>query len=402
MKFIASTSSLLQKLQLINGVISSRAVIPILEYFLFEVENGILTVTGTDLEISMRTKISVEAQDEGKVAIPTQLILDILKTLPEQPVTFTIDEENHAIELTSDNGKYKISGENPDDFPKFPEVEGASSLELPSNVLNEAIAKTLFAIGNDELRPALTGLYTEMSTDDLKFVSTDGNKLVKYVRKDSQAGQEDNFILPRKALNLLKNSLPEQSIPVAITYNRVNALFNFDDTHIICRLIDHKFPDYNAAIPTDLPRKLRVNRVDLLNSLKRIAIFSNKTTYQVRFKITGSELQLTAQDLDYSNEGYERLSCEYEGEDMEIGFNARFLIEMLQILDSDEGLISLSAHNKPGTLQPVNGEDNEEILMLLMPIVLNYEGEEEEEGSSGQSQEEQTGEAGEQSEEVPE
>lgn len=390
MKFIASTSSLLKQLQLINGVISSRAVIPILEYFLFEVKESNLTVTGTDLEVSMRSSIKVEAKEEGSIAVPAKLIIDILKTLPEQPVTFTIDTDNNAIELTSDNGKYKISGEGAEDFPKFPEVEGGSSVSINSRILNKAINTTLFAIGNDELRPALMGQFVEMSPEAFKFVSTDGNKLVKYTREDVHAEEEDSFILPRKALNLLKNSFPEEDSTVQVDYNKTNALFHFGDVQLICRLIDERFPDYNAAIPGDAPYTLTINRTDLVNSLKRIAIFSNKTTYQVRFKITSSELQLTAQDLDFANEGFERLSCEFDGEGMDIGFNARFLIDMLNILESDEVKIALSEHNRPGILRPAETEDGEDVLMLLMPIVLNYEEEEagEENVSAGEEAEE--------------
>lgn len=377
MKFIASTSSLLKHLQAINGVISTRAVIPILEYFLFEVEESNLTITGTDLEVSMRSNLEVEAKEEGKVAIPARLIIDILRSLPEQPVTFTIDDENFSVELTSDYGKYKIAGENPDDFPKFPVVEGGSSIDLPASVLSEAISKTIFAISNDELRPALTGLFVEMSENDLKFVSTDGNKLVKYRRTDAKAEGNDTFILPKKALNLLKASLPESDTNVSVQYNNINALFTFDHMHLICRLIDERFPDYNAAIPPEAPNKLVINRNELLQSLKRISIFSNKTTYQVRFKITGSELQLNAQDLDFSNEAHERLTCDYDGEDMSIGFNARFLIDMLQNLDSDEVTLSLLEYNRPGILTPNEKNEGEDVLMLLMPIVLNF-GEEEE------------------------
>lgn len=396
MKFIASTSSLLKELQLINGVISSRAVIPILEYFLFEVQESKLTVTGTDLEVSMRTSIQVEAKEEGSVAIPAKLIIDILKTLPEQPVTFTIDTDNNAIELTSDNGKYKISGEGAEDFPKFPEVESKSSVSLDSRILNKAINTTYFAIGNDELRPALMGQFVKMSPEDFKFVSTDGNKLVKYTRNDVQAEEEDSFILPRKALNLLKNSLPETDTSVHVDYNKTNALFQFGEFQLICRLIDERFPDYNAAIPEDAPYTLRINRTELVNSLKRIAIFSNKTTYQVRFKISGSELQLTAQDLDFANEGFERLSCEFDGGDIEIGFNASFLIHMLSILETDDVTISLSQHNRPGILRPAEMEDGEDVLMLLMPIVLNYE--EESGETAGGEEASESASAGEESE----
>jgi DNA polymerase-3 subunit beta len=372
MKFVSSSNALLKQLQIINGVIGTRTVIPILEYFLFEVEDGTLTLTGTDLEVSMRNTMSVEARENGRIAVPSKYILDILKTLPEQPVTFTINPENWSIELTSENGKYKIAGENPDDFPKFPVVESASVTEIPASILSSAIATTSFSIGTDELRPAMTGLFFQMTPDELRFVATDGNKLVLYKRTDAKADKEEAFILPRKALNLLKTSLPSEDTNVRMEYNRLNAQFTFGNLTLVCRLIDERFPDYRAAIPVDVPNHLHINRNDLLNTLRRAVIFSNKSTNQVRFKINGSELTITAQDIDYNSEAVERLSCEYEGEDMEIGFNARFLIDMLHILSSEEVTLSLTAYNRPGVLKPSEEPKEEDSLMLLMPIVLNY------------------------------
>jgi DNA polymerase-3 subunit beta len=218
----------------------------------------------------------------------------------------------------------------------------------------------------------MTGLYFQMTEKELRFVATDGNRLVLYRRTDARAEQEENFILPKKALNLLKNSLPSSDVNVLMEYNRLNAHFSFNDLHLVCRLIDERFPDYRAAIPVETPNKLRVNRQDLAGALKRTAIFSNKTTNQVRFKLTSSELTITAQDLDYANEATERLACDYTGDDMEIGFNARFLIEMLGILDGDEVELSLSAYNRPGVLRPAEQHEGEEVLMLLMPIVINF------------------------------
>ena len=329
MKFIVSTSSLLKQLQTINGVISNKVVIPILEYFLFEIEDGKLTITGTDLEVSMRSSLEVEANENGSIAVPARFTIDFLKNLPEQPVTFTIDEEKFQIDITSDNGKYSIAGEDPKDFPKFPEVEGASETSMPASVVQEAIAKTIFAITDDDLRPALGGLLVEMRGDAIRFVSTDGNRLVKFERSNVETGKDESFILPKKALNLLKASLPIDDVPVSLSYNNVNALFHIGNLQMVCRLIDEKFPDYEAAIPKEAPNVLTVERQSLISALKRISIFSNKTTYQVRFKISGSELQLSSQDMDYNNEAFEKLPCEYDGEDMEIGFNARFIIEMM-------------------------------------------------------------------------
>jgi len=372
MKFIASSSSLLKQLQIVNSVISSKVVIPILEYFLFEVDNNSLRIVGTDLEVSIQAIMSVESKENGKIAVPSKIILETLKNLPDQPITFTINEETHFIELSYDNGKAKISGEVAEDFPKFPVLENASNFAIPEHVLDRAVSKTLFAIGSDELKPALTGLFLEMNTENVRFVSTDGNKLVKYQRNDVRAETPTSFILPKKALNVIKNSLTAGTSDVEVKFNKVNTQFQINDITIVCRLIDEKFPDYNSAMPVDLPNKLRINRNELVNSLKRIAIFSNKTTYQVKFTLSGNELQLNAQDLDYSNEANERLACEYEGENMEIGFSARFLGEMLGSMDSEEVILSLSAHNRPGTLTPAVNADSEELIMLLMPIVIKF------------------------------
>lgn len=372
MKFIVSTGTLLKQLNIINGVIASKVVIPILEYILFEVEDGKLRIVGTDLEVSIQGIVPVESKENGKIAVPAKMIIDILKSLPEQPVTFTINEITNSIELTSDNGKYKITGEIADDFPKFPIIENALEYKVPAQVLLTGIVSTHIAISNDDLKPALTGMLVEMTGNGLNFVATDGNKLVKYSRKDLTSEDATSFILPRKALNVLKNSLSDTDTDVEILYNRVNAMFRIGDITIVCRLIDEKFPDYNSAIPVELPNKLTVNRNDFINSLKRLQIFANKTTYQVKFNISGNELQLTSQDLDYANEAHERLACEYEGEDMEIGFSSRFLIEMVSIIPQDEAVISLMAHNRPGTITPAQQDENEELIMLLMPIVIKF------------------------------
>lgn len=371
MKFIASSATLLKKLNQLNGVVSSNAVIPILEYFLFEIEGGTLTITSTDLETSMRSSIPVESKEEGKVAVPAKLILDFLKTLPEQPITFSINPDDNNIDLKTDKGQYKISGESPEDFPKLPEIEDAAKLTLGASALQTAIVSSLFAISNNELRPAMTGLFFEFSEGEAKWVSTDGNKLVKYTRKDLDIESDSSFIVPKKALNILKTTIPNEDIAVSLQYNTHNAKFSFQDYTIICRLIDEKFPDYKAAIPADIPFKLSVNRLELLGSLRRMANFSNKTTYQVRFKISGNELNINAQDIDFSNEAHERLACEYDGEDMEIGFNARYLSEMLNVVDTEMVNIRLSAHNKPGVIVPDDDSTTEDLLMLLMPIVIN-------------------------------
>jgi len=374
MKFVVSSNALLKQLTALNGVITANPVVPILENFLFEINNGTLTVYASDLQTSMITELSVEAKQKGSIAVPARILLDTLRNLPEQPVTFTIDEETYSIEISSDNGRYKLSGENATDFPKVPAVKNAHSVDIVSSVLSRAIASTIFAASNDELKPAMTGVFVNISDSNTTFVATDGHRLIRYRRVDVASDSANTLIIPRKALNLLKSSLPADDTIVKLEFNSSNAFFTYDNIKMICRLIDERFPDYENAIPTNNPNKLTINRTDFLNSLKRISIYANKTTHQVRLKIIGSELQISAEDLDFSNEANERLSCEYEGEDMEIGFNARFLIEMLNNLDSESIDINLSAPNRAGLIMPTVKRDAEEdILMLVMPVMLsNY------------------------------
>lgn len=370
MKFIVSTGVLLKELQQLSGVISSNTVLPILEDFLFEIKEGRMTIFSTDLETSMSTVVDVEAKEEGRIAIPAKILIETLKTLPEQPITFSFDEENYAIEITSESGKYKLVGENPEDFPKIPVKEDVQSVNMPTEVLSRAVANTLFAVSNDELRPAMTGVLFQIGADGLTFVSTDAHKLVRYRRKEV-TGESANFIVPKKALALLKSTLPGDDTPVEVAYNSSNAFFEFGDLRLICRLVDAKYPDYNAVIPADNTNILVIGRRELQNTLRRISIFSNKTTHQVVLNLNGSELKISAQDLDFSNEANERLACSYEGPDLEIGFNARFLIEMLGVLETEEIRMELSTPTRAGTIFPTSGDENEELLMLVMPVMLN-------------------------------
>ncbi|MDQ3290831.1 MAG: DNA polymerase III subunit beta [Bacteroidota bacterium] len=371
MKFIVSSSALLKQLQSINGVVANNPVVPILENFLFEIHDGTLTITASDLETSMITELHVEAKEDGRIAAPARILLETLKNLPDQPVTFTIDEETYTIELSSANGRYKLSGENATDFPKVPVVKSQSSIEVPSNVLARAINKTIFAVSTDELRPAMTGIFVQLTENNITFVATDGHRLLRYRRNDVSPGDSTSIIIPRKAFTLLKNTLPAEPTSVRVEFNSSNAYFSFDNIRLVCRLIDERYPDYENVIPIKNPNKLIIDRYDLLSSVRRISIYSNKTTHQVRLKLAGSELQISAEDLDFSNEANERLTCQYEGEDMEIGFNAKFLLEMLNNIDSDEVSLELSTPNRAGLLMPTNNDDNENILMLVMPVMLN-------------------------------
>jgi DNA polymerase-3 subunit beta len=371
MNFIVQSSALLKHLQNISGVLNSSNTLPILDNFLFDINDGILTVSASDLETTMKTSLTIQAEESGKVAIPAKFLLDILKTFVDQPITFKVDLGNYGIEMASENGKYKLVGQNGDDFPKTLALENSNSIKLTGEILSEAINRTLFATGNDELRPVMNGVFCQFSADELIFVATDAHKLVRYTRTDSSASGSSSFILPKKPLNLLKANIKGDE-EVLIEYNESNAVFKLNELELTCRLIDGKYPNYEAVIPNENPNVLTVDRYEMLNSIKRVAIFANKTTHQVRLKMTGSELTISAEDLDFSNEANERLTCNYSGDDMEIGFNSRFLAEMLNNIDTKNVSIEMSEPNRAGIILP--GEkrlEEEEMLMLVMPVMLN-------------------------------
>lgn len=371
MKFIVSTGSLLKQLQLIDGVISTNTVLPILEDFLFEITKGKLNVFSTDLETSMSASLDVESNENGKIAVPAKLLMNMLKSLPEQPLTFSIDERTYSIEITSDNGKYKLTGENGDDFPRIPTPEDIKDIKIASQYLKKAITHCLFAVGSDDLRPAMTGVNFELSSEGITFVATDAHKLVRYKRADTKASKATSFIIPKKALTLLNNALPTEETQVKISYNSSNAFFQFNNVSLICRMIDSRFPDYNAVIPADNPNKLIIGTQDILSSLRRLTIFASKTTHQVTMKLKGSELSVSSRDLDFSNEANERLVCNYKGENLEIAFNGKFLIDMLSASTAEEVQFEFSTPNRATLVSPAVKIDNEDLLMLVMPIMVN-------------------------------
>lgn len=371
MKFIVSSTYLLKQLQVLGGVINSSNTLPILDNFLFELNNSKLTVSASDLETTMSSTIDVESDSEGSIAVPAKLLLDTLKTFPEQPLTFIV-EDNNTIEISSNHGKYALAYANGEEFPKAVELDNPSSTIISGDILATAISKTIFAAGNDDLRPVMSGVFFQFSTESLTFVATDAHKLVKYTRSDVSATETAEFIMPKKPLNLLKGILLGSEDDVVIEYNDSNAKFVFDNSVLICRLIDGKYPNYEAVIPKENPNKLTIERTQFLNSVRRVSIFSNKTTHQIRLKIAGAELNISAEDIDYSNKAEERLTCDYQGDDMQIGFNSRFLTEMLNNLSSDDVQLEMSLPNRAGILTPIDGlDDGENVTMLVMPVMLN-------------------------------
>lgn len=370
MKFQVNSASLLKQLQHISGVINSNQVLPILEDFLLDVSEDKMTVVATDLETVMRVSLGVQCKEAGRVCIPAKILIDSLKNISDQPLTFSVDKK-FGIEITSTNGKYKVMGENPDTFPKDPVEEEKNAFKTTAKSLNKAISKTLFATSTDDLRPAMTGVFFELDKKGMQLVATDAHRLVSYRRKDVKCPKIDSFIVPRKPLSLLKSALPDTDDEVVVSYNTNHLFVRKGDLHMSCRLIDARFPDYKVVIPTDSPYSLRVDKNEFHSVLRRINVFSDRSVNQVVLNISSGKVMVSAQNVDLNQEGTERMKCKYDGkESLTIAFNAKFLIEMLGAIDGDEVVISLSIPTKPGIIRPSDQSSEEDVLMLVMPLMI--------------------------------
>lgn len=375
MKFVVSSTEILNHLTAISRVISSKSTLPILDNFLFNLEENKLTITASDLETTLVTWVELEnTEGIGEIAVPAKLLIDTLKEFPEQPLTFQINTETFAIDIFSVNGKFSIVGQQGEEYPELPVIQAshATSVKLSHDLLLSGINKTLFATADDELRPVMNGILVEIAPEELTFVASDAHKLVRYKRTDVKAETESSFILPKKPAALLKNLLPREDFDVKLEFDEKNAFFSLTNFTVICRLVEGKYPSYNSVIPTNNPNKLQIDRLELYNTLRRVSVFSNQASNLVRLKITGNQLVVSAQDIDFSISAVERLTCSYEGDEMEIGFKSSFLIEILANLASTDVKVELSDPTRAGLLLPVEKEfDEEDVLMLLMPMMIN-------------------------------
>ena len=374
MRFVVSSTELLRHLNAISRVISNKNTLPILDNFLFQLEGNTLTVTASDLETTLITTLSLEnTEGDGSIAIPAKILIDTLKEFPEQPLTFNIDMDSMAVEILSENGKFSIVGQNGTDFPQLPELgDDATSLNMPHDVLLSGINKTLFATADDELRPVMNGVYIELSEDDLTFVASDAHKLVRYKRSDARADVQSSFILPKKPASLLKNLLPREDFDVKLAFDNKNAFFSLTGFKVVCRLVEGNYPAYNSVIPVNNPNRLTVDRVEFYNTLKRVSVFSNQASNLVKLALTPTEMVVSAQDVDFAISAVERIKCQYEGQEMEIGFKSTFLLEILSNLSSTEVQVELSDPTRAGILLPAEKEiEEEDVLMLLMPMMIN-------------------------------
>lgn len=375
MKFVVSSTDLLNHLTSISRVISSKSTLPILDNMLFNLSETRLTITASDLETTLITWVELEnTEGIGIFAVPAKILIDTLKEFPEQPLTFQVNNETFGIEIFSENGKFSIPGYNGEDYPDQPQIDQNSTrtVQMGHDVLLSGINKTLFATADDELRPVMNGILVELAPDEATFVASDAHKLVRYKRSDIKSEVESSFILPKKPAALLKNLLPKEDFDVKIDFDDKNAFVTMTNFTLICRLVEGKYPSYNSVIPTNNPNRLVLDRVEFYNTLRRVSVFSNQASNLVRLKITGNQLVVSAQDIDFSISAVERINCQYEGDEMEIGFKSAFLLEILSNLSTSEVRVELSDPTRAGLLLPAEKEfDQEDVLMLLMPMMIN-------------------------------
>ncbi|MGD9978507.1 MAG: DNA polymerase III subunit beta [Bacteroidales bacterium] len=374
MKFVVSSTELLSHLSVVSRVISSKNTLPILDNFLFKLEGNELEITASDLESTLTTRLTLEnVSGDGAVAIPYKILIDTLKEFSEQPLTFDINTSSLSIVINSENGQFNIVGQPADDFPAKAELkaENKTTVKLSADLMLNGITKTIFATADDEMRPVMNGIFIDLNSDGITFVASDSHKLVRYRRKDVQSDSESSFILPKKPAQLLKAILAKDTGAIQVDFDQKNARVTMSGYTLICRLVEGSYPNYSAVIPVDNPNKMVIDRVELYNALRRVAIYSNAASNLVKLSLTGNQCMVSAQDLDFSVSAYERLKCEYEGQDMEIGFKSAFLVEILANLSASDIVLSMSDPSRAGLLFPhVNDNPDEDVLMLLMPMMI--------------------------------
>ena len=374
MKFVVSSSALLGLLQTTNKVISSKNTLPILDYFLFDLKEGVLKITASDLETTLVGTLAVEnVEREGLIAVPVKLMLDSLKEFSEQPLTIEANESTWEIVVSWKSGKLTLPGTSGLSYPNLPELnaETKQSLALDVDTLMVGINKTIFATADDELRPVMNGVYINLEPQSVTFVATDAHKLVKYA-SETAAEATASFILPKKPANLLRGLLPKEDGEITVEFDDKNVLFRLKNQVLICRLIEGNYPNYNAVIPANNPNKVFVDRLELLNAIRRVAVCSNQSTNLIKLDISKGTINLTAQDLDFSVSAQESLPCDYEGEAIVIGFKSTFLIEILSNIETTTVLVELADSTRAGVFKPVyDQQPSNDTLMLLMPMMIN-------------------------------
>ena len=373
MKFVVSSASLSSHLQVVSRVIASKNTIPILDCFLFELQGNSLKITAADSETRMITSVEVhEVEGEGVFAIPSKNLLESLKELPDQPITFDIDDTTLGMFIYYENGKYNFIGQSGDEYPQpKPLKDDATKIEISAENLLSGISRTLFATAEDELRPIMNGILFDISETDITFVASDGHKLVRFKNSSAKGNEKAALILPKKPANLLKTVLPKETGKVTISFDENNAQITMEHLVVISRLIEGRYPNYNGVIPKDNPFRITVDRLVLVNALKRVVVFSNPGSSLIKLQLLPDSIFITAQDIDYSTSAEETVACVYEGEEISIGFKGTYLIEILNNIPSPEVVLQLADPSRAGLMLPAENEADEDLLMLLMPMMLN-------------------------------
>ncbi|MPM64181.1 Beta sliding clamp [bioreactor metagenome] len=373
MKFVVSSATLLSHLQAISRVINSKNTLPILDCFLLELDGNVLTITAADNETRLETKVEVNSSEgAGSLAVSSKNLLDPLRELPDQPLTFDVNDETLEIYIYYHNGKYNFVGLKGDEYPRPKELkESAIGLNIPAETLFNGINRTVFATADDELRPVMNGIYFDITDDDLTFVASDGHKLVRVIHKDVKGDGRSSFILPKKPANLLRSLLPKEDGTVEVKFDENNAYIILSNFVMICRFVEGRYPNYNSVIPQDNPNNVTLDRLALLNALKRVSVFSNPASSLVKLQMSEDRIVVSAQDIDFLTSAEEIIPCQYNGNVMNIGFKAVFLIDILNNIPSTDVIIELSDPSRAGIILPAENEENEEMLTLLMPMMLN-------------------------------
>ena len=372
MKFIVSSTGLFSRLQAISRVINSKNSLPILDCFLLELTDGTLSITASDSETTLSTSIETNEYDtDGRFAVNSKTILDALKEIPEQPLAFEVSE-NMGIVVKYQNGKYSLIGQNADEYPQSANLgNNAVHVGLGVEILMNGINRSLFATADDELRPVMNGIYFDITTEDITFVASDGHKLVRNKSYKARGNEKAAFILPKKPATLLKNLLPKETGDVQIDFDDRNAMFTLENYSMTCRLIEGRYPNYNSVIPQNNPHRATIDRAAFVSALKRVSVFSSAASSLIKLRLDMNTIQISGQDIDFSTSAEETLMCQYEGNQMSIGFKSTFLIDILNNMASQEVVMELADPSRAGVIVPVEQNEDEDLLMLLMPMMLN-------------------------------
>lgn len=373
MNFTLSSTALSSKLTALSRVINSKNSLPILSDFVFEIESNTLHLTASDSENMMKTSVELtESDGDGKFAIGNHDLLEAVKGFSEQPITFSINQQENIARINYQNGHFALPIDNADEFPQAQEIgANATTITIASNVLADNINRSIFATAQDELRPVMNGIYFDLTPECLAVVATDGHKLVRNKIFNINNEVSTSFILPKKPATLLKNLLSKDGGDVTIRFDERNAEINYGDGIITCRLIEGRYPNYNSVIPQNNPNQISIDRVTLLSALRRVQPFANDSSNLIRFHIENGVLQLDAEDYDFSKTATEKMSCEYNGQPMSIGFKGSSFIEILSNFDSQEIMIHLADPSRAGLVLPSEQPENQDVLMLMMPMLIN-------------------------------